>query len=54
MSCSNLIEEWLPKVHTILTIDNFATRQEVLSSIPGSKWCGTIADKVLIDNIRGI
>ena len=50
---SNLIEEWLPKGHTILTIDNFATgRQEVLSSIPGIKVvCGTIADKVLIDAI---
>ena len=48
---SNLIEEWLPKGHTILTIDNFATgRQEVLSSIPGIKVvCGTIADKALID-----
>ena len=49
---SNLIEEWLPKGHTILTIDNLLLAdRKCFRRYPIKVVCGTIADKVLIDAI---
>lgn len=48
---SNLIEHWLPKGHSIMVIDNFATgKREVVPSVPGLEVVeGSIADRPLVN-----
>jgi len=50
---SNLIEHWLPKGHSILVLDNFATsRREVLPPTPGLTVVeGSVADQPLVDRL---
>jgi UDP-glucose 4-epimerase len=50
---SNLVEEYLPRGHEVLVIDNFATgRREVLPALPRLTVVdGTVADRELVDAV---
>ncbi|MBV8506284.1 MAG: NAD-dependent epimerase/dehydratase family protein, partial [Alphaproteobacteria bacterium] len=48
---SNLVEEYLPRDHEILVIDNFATgKSETLPALAGLEVVsGSVADRALVD-----